>query len=261
MRADFAPAALSLPPPVPWVAVAAVLVAGLVLGAVGMFTYIGYRLHRNPLAVPPAALTEPASPTPGPTTPPPTAASDTEVAVGNTVPAAKVEEPAPQPAVPDAKPSAPPGRVTVRSTPEGASVTIDGKPVGRTPLTSRDLALGAHSVVLSRAGFVSQTHHVSLTRRAPSSTITVTLKAERAARVEAPAKGAAAASLAVDSRPRGARVTIDGRAIGVTPLDAPELAPGVHSVRVELAGYQPVTTKVTVKAGEAARLAVTLEQR
>lgn len=75
------------------------------------------------------------------------------------------------------------------------------------------------------------------------------------------ARTATTGSVNVDSRPKGARVTIDGHGIGVTPLTAPGLKPGVHTVRVELAGYKTVTTTVTVKAGENAKLAVTLEQR
>jgi hypothetical protein len=253
-RAAAAP--LSLPPPFPWVAMAAaVLAAGIICG-VG-----GYQLGMRQAATMAPPLTAPASLAQQPAAPAPlsTAPHDTEVAVGDT--AAKAGEPASKAPAPAVKPSAPPGHVVVRSTPAGASVTIDGKPAGHAPLTARDLTLGTHSVVLSRSGFVSETRRVTLTRRAPSSTITVTLKAERAARADAAPKGAAMGTLTVDSRPRGARVTIDGRAIGVTPLSASGLAPGVHTVRVELAGYKPVTTEVTVKAGETARIAVTLEQR
>lgn len=76
-----------------------------------------------------------------------------------------------------------------------------------------------------------------------------------------PPKASTTGSVNVDSRPKGARVTIDGRATGTTPLSAAGLKPGVHSVRVELAGYKTITTTVTIKAGETARLAVTLEQR
>jgi type II secretory pathway component PulL len=88
----------------------------------------------------------------------------------------------------------------------------------------------------------------------------VPLKAEKKA-AAAPARVATTGSLTVDSRPKGARVTIDGRVLGATPLSAPGLAPGVHAVRLELSGYKTVTTSVTVKAGEAAKLALTLERR
>jgi hypothetical protein len=150
--------------------------------------------------------------------------------------------------------------VIVRSTPSGASVTIDGRAAGRTPLTANDLALGAHAIVVTRAGFAPETRHVTLSRKAASVTLGISLKAEKKAAAAAP-KGATTGSLTVDSRPKGARVTIDGRALGATPLSVPGLSPGVHAVRVELSGYKTVTTSVTVKAGDTAKLALTLEIR
>ena len=47
---------------------------------------------------------------------------------------------------------------------------------------------------------------------------------------------AAAGSLEVDSRPRGARVTVDGRPVGQTPLKVPAVSPGDHRVLIELTG-------------------------
>ena len=64
-------------------------------------------------------------------------------------------------------------------------------------------------------------------------------------------------SLLVDSRPPGARVTVDGRDVGVTPVTVP-VAAGEHSVRFEMAGYQPVTATARVEPGARARVAVSL---
>jgi len=72
----------------------------------------------------------------------------------------------------------------------------------------------------------------------------------------APSLGA----LDVDSRPRGATVSVDGRSVGVTPLLVPKLSPGVHSVLIQLAGHRTVSHKVSVIAGKQQRVAVTLER-
>lgn len=251
---------LALPPPFPWVALAAACVACFVLGAAAMRTYDGYQFARQggaasqtapvvlPVKTAPAVL-----PTP--------AAGDTEVTIADTRASTKSDLSAPKAPAESTKAAVEIGRLLVRSTPTGASVAVDGKPAGRTPLTERDVSLGSHTIVVSKAGFVSETRRVTLTGRAPSSTLTVTLDAERPARSTPAAKAAATGSVTVDSRPKGAQVTIDGRASGVTPLSVPGLSPGVHAVRVELAGHKPVTTTVTVKAGETAKIAVTLEQR
>ena len=197
-----------------------------------------------------------------PAAPPTSAAGDTEVAIGETPSAAKAGASSSKSTAEPAQTVGPTGRLLVRSTPAGALVAIDGKPVGRTPLTARDLSLAPHTVVVSKPGFTSETRRVSLAGRGAASSVTVTLEAERPARPAPAARTAATTgSVNVDSRPRGAQVTIDGRAVGMTPLNAPGLTPGVHTVRVELAGHKPVATKVTVKAGETARIAVTLEQR
>jgi len=136
-------------------------------------------------------------------------------------------------------------------------VTIDGAVVGHTPTIAANLALGAHVVVVSRPGYAAETRRVTLTRRASAATVTAQLRATAAAR----GARAAAGAIAVDSRPRGAKVWIDGKAVGATPVSVPGFTPGTHSVRLELNGYKPLATRVTVKPGETARIAVTLEQR
>jgi hypothetical protein len=66
-------------------------------------------------------------------------------------------------------------------------------------------------------------------------------------------------SVLVESRPPGARVVLDGKALGVTPLIVPDVRPGLHPLRLERAGYKTLVTSVVVKSGERARIAVTLE--
>ena len=65
-------------------------------------------------------------------------------------------------------------------------------------------------------------------------------------------------ALAVDSRPAGATVTINGRPSGTTPLSLDAVAPGEYRVGLALAGYQPFSTTVRVVAGERVRAAASL---
>ena len=58
----------------------------------------------------------------------------------------------------------------------------------------------------------------------------------------APARSGPAA-VRVDSRPDGAQVFVDGRSVGYTPLVVGDLAPGTHSIRMQLAGYRPWVTR------------------
>lgn len=57
-----------------------------------------------------------------------------------------------------------------------------------------------------------------------------------------------------------AAIQIDGRSMGETPVAPLDLAPGVHTARLEHPDFQPLVRKVTVVAGETVRLQVDLAQ-
>jgi len=251
--------------PYPWAALVAVGFAGVVVGVAG--TMLGYRV-----ASPAASVTLPVSPTEGAQP-----RAETEVQVSPPAPASapgQATQPAdvttqpstttPAPAVARSAPARPEtpvrtaavsGRLVVRSVPSGALVTLDGRRMGETPLTLRDLSLGAHSVQVARPGYVPETRRVTLSTRTPAQTVSVPLRSgtgDRAAKT---------GSIYADTKPRAARVVIDGRAYGKTPVLVPELAPGPHTVRLEMDGYAPSSTSVTVRAGEQARVSVSLVKR
>ena len=83
-------------------------------------------------------------------------------------------------------------------------------------------------------------------------------------RVERAAPAASAASgrgsLQILSRPSGAAVTLDGRVIGRTPLLISDVRTGRHDVRLELAGFRPWATSVSVGGEARTRVAASLEQ-
>ena len=76
----------------------------------------------------------------------------------------------------------------------------------------------------------------------------------------APAK-AAQGTLVVASRPAGARVVLDGREAGKTPLTLRDVKPGSHKVRLELTGYRSWSSTVRVAAGRQRKIAASLERR
>jgi hypothetical protein len=73
-----------------------------------------------------------------------------------------VEGGAPRPSTPATigKPAASTGTLVVESRPPGAAVTIDGKPVGTTPLTVNDLAPGEYRIVMTMPGYRTLTTSV-----------------------------------------------------------------------------------------------------
>jgi hypothetical protein len=61
-------------------------------------------------------------------------------------------------------------------------------------------------------------------------------------------------SMFVDSRPRGAKVFIDGKEVGTTPFRMPEISIGAHVVRLELKDHHTWTSSVRITSGEEQRV-------
>lgn len=134
------------------------------------------------------------------------------------------------------------GELVVQSRPEGATVVIDDREQGVTPLTVR-VSPGTH-VLQVRAGS-AEPRVIPLQIRAGVQT---------AQYVEL--QGVATTGvLEVRSEPSKARVTIDGRERGSTPLTLRDVAPGDYKVVLERAGWKS-TQVVRVEPGGTAQLVV-----
>ncbi|MGE5814967.1 MAG: PEGA domain-containing protein, partial [Acidobacteriota bacterium] len=154
-----------------------------------------------------------------------------------------------------AVPTTPPrGRLVVRSNPSGAAVFVNGRRRGTTPLALRDLAPGTYTVRVARNGYADSSRRVSV---GGSSVREVTV---RLARPTPPAPTTFTGSLYVDSRPRGARVLLDGKEVGVTPMQIPDVRAGAHVVRLELTDHRTWTTSARVVAGQVVRVTGSLER-
>ena len=71
--------------------------------------------------------------------------------------------------------------------------------------------------------------------------------------------GAATGAMEIDSRPTGAKVFVDDRAAGATPVRLPDVTPGSHTVRLELPEHHAWTETVQVTRGKTTRVAGSLE--
>lgn len=174
------------------------------------------------------------------------------------------------------------GMLVVSSTPSQAGVTVNGKWRGRTPLMIDGLRFGPYSVRVVQPGFAAATETVTLSARQPTRTLSVRLQAANAKSPAAepgarrPGRAASAGrstraprnaspssfagTIYVDSRPRGARVLIDGRPMGTTPASIPDIPIGSHVVRLELPDHRTWTTSTSVAAGQVARVTGSLER-
>ena len=82
-------------------------------------------------------------------------------------------------------------------------------------------------------------------------------RASKSSSAAAPAKSQLA-QLVVTSKPVDANVTVDGRFVGVSPVERIDLDAGKHSIVVDAFGYQPYAGTVEVEASAKSTLKVTL---
>jgi hypothetical protein len=173
--------------------------------------------------------------------------------------------------------------VSVRSTPAGATVRLNGDSVGTTPLTDRLLSEGVYMLSVQASGYF-RADTVVVLRETPSRPLRFALRprpgtdneaaadagpapqpapeadrplpvtsvppAERAPPPETPALGA----LYVTSAPPGAVVTVGGTERGRTPVSISRLPLGSTPVALRLDGYDAWSTRIDVQADTTRRV-------
>jgi hypothetical protein len=139
-----------------------------------------------------------------------------------------------------------PARLTINARPENLEVLIDGDSRGTTPLTL-SLAPGAHTVIvrsgsdervvpLTLAAGADVTHYFEMKPLEPATTV---------------------GRVSIVTDPPGARVTVDGKAQGASPLTIEDLTPTVHKISVTN-GAGSAERMVPVQAGGTASVMFSL---
>jgi PKD repeat protein len=164
---------------------------------------------------------------------------------------------------PAAYPSAT-GSLQITTTPDGASVSIDGASKGTTPLTVPGLAAGSHTVRLTKVGYTDYTGTLTLPAgkttllnitlvAAPGTTTTTTPTSPQVPTgvdsLPATQAPSGTGSLTVQSTPTGANVYLDGEKMGTTPVRVPGVAPGTHRLLLTLQGYNDISQPVEIAGG------------
>ncbi len=121
----------------------------------------------------------------------------------------------------------------LETTPPEASVYIDDKPVGKTPMKNLIIAPGEHSVVIKKEGYEDTVEKGNLKEGAfGESKITLELK-----------KG----KIDVSTTPSGASVIVDNKDMGTTPVTV-KLQPGTYILNIRKPGYKPVQKEIRIRS-------------
>lgn len=139
-----------------------------------------------------------------------------------------------------------PGALRIETDPPGAEISVNGKPAGSSPITIEGLKRGAHTVAARLAG-----HDPAL---ATLSVVPGTVESGRLA------LGPSMVELTVACACKGSRVDLDGRTLGIGPLEKAErVKPGRHTVAVVPEFGDGVVRGVDVPIGRPSRVEVRLD--
>jgi hypothetical protein len=155
-----------------------------------------------------------------------------------------VVEPGAQ-AIVDARIRAGRGDLQVIGNVDGAEVRLDGARAGQLPLTLENLAVGRHVLEVFASGY--DPLHETITIEGGMRRV-VGVRLEPAVGREAVI---ARQSVTVTSATAAARVSIEGRALGLVPVTAPRIQTGTYEIEVTAPGHQPYRTRCTVPDGGA----------
>jgi len=152
------------------------------------------------------------------------------------------------------------GTIIVASYPAGAAVSLNGEYQRVTPAEYKSLPPGDYLITVELAGYFTETIPTDLK---DGSRREILVQLENVSSVSGQTGTLESlyryGSIAVDSTPGGAAVSLDGIPVGRTPLTHAALVlnnvpVGRHTIRVELAGYPPFTSTVTVVKNQVQRI-------
>ena len=129
-----------------------------------------------------------------------------------------------------------PGLLDVSTRPPGALVLVDGKEVGKTPLSKTEIAAGSRIIELVHERYFPYKESLMVKGFGERQQISVELKP-------------AWASIKIQSEPAGAMILIDGEKQGLSPAEF-ELLEGTHRLVLQKESFSPFESDIEVKAGQ-----------
>jgi len=139
------------------------------------------------------------------------------------------------------------GELRFTSKPSGAKVEIDGwsEPRWVTPFKASNLAPGPHNVVFSKAGFSKESRAARV--------------AENKSLLVYQVLNPASTAFAVNSRPAGASILLDGKDTGKATPAQIVVSKGEHKLAIHKPGFRDETILATAQEGQTQNLSASLQ--
>ena len=126
--------------------------------------------------------------------------------------------------------------ITLDSDPAGASVFLNGRLAGATPISLNGLPSGVYGIRFEKAGYKPLSRSLELGSR--GAIVSETLQ---------PLPGGL---LTVNVKPDGAEVLLDNELVGHTPLKLNSVTAGPYELMIRKTNFEPYSSKVEIVSGE-----------
>jgi serine/threonine protein kinase len=139
------------------------------------------------------------------------------------------------------------GGMTIDTSPSGATVSLGGKEVGKTPITLKDIRPGKYPMRIVLDGYDQIEKEVEV-------------KENEFNNIGSIALSSAKAGIDLTTVPSAAKVFLDGALVGATPLRRNDLTPGEATYLILLEGYLPHEVKARLDAKQVFKQEIALSQ-
>ena len=136
------------------------------------------------------------------------------------------------------------GSVTIATEPAGATVSIDGREIGVSPVNAEKLSRGRHTITAKKKGYETRGKGIVLDYGESLSICLLMKKKETV--------------ISIFSFPSEAEVFVDDRKAGVTPVKIKGVAPGKHKLKLVKGGDCQLVEEISVQEGDEIALDFTL---
>jgi len=139
------------------------------------------------------------------------------------------------------------GTVEFLIEPAGSAVLLDGKPVGKTPIRITAVTEGDHEWTVQSPLFESSEGRFTF-RKGQNVLVVGELQSSRGL-------------FSITSKPKGATVFMDGKEVGVTPLELEGIEPGIHRIRYQVDKGPIVLREVDTSDGTKGEVSANIPKR
>lgn len=140
--------------------------------------------------------------------------------------------------------------LNVKTIPAGAFISIDDRPLGKSPVLKRRVKSGKYQLKAELKGYHKHTRKITLIPGDSPNYQTIELIPIKKLPPTPPEKAKGKALLTVKTIPPGASISLNKKYIGRSPIIKRKIKKGKYILRAELAGYHIYTREVTLFPGK-----------